>query len=282
MNTIRKERSDTLQQAVIKLRSMVLELRDENAALEEEVARLRAKIKRLKDPNRTTLDGSPVYSLDGLFDEDAPELEDLMLEELLATKDPAPRAKVMRPSTSRGAGSRRRTPLTETSRLQDAEMAIYQQGSGKRSDAPASRYYGVGSSPEESRRRGLEPTERMSRPNIDLGYINDVDPEQLDSLPYGLIVLDADGRVLFYNETESEFAGYDREQVLGKNFFEDVAPCTRVKEFQGRFRDFIAGKLGAVTFFDFAFHFEAGTQNVVIGLSQGRRKGHYNVMLTRQ
>jgi photoactive yellow protein len=125
-------------------------------------------------------------------------------------------------------------------------------------------------------------TSRKDAPPIDMGYVNKVGAEQLDELPYGMIILDRDGQVLFYNETEARQAGFRPEEVVGENFFTDVAPCTRVKEFEGRFKKFVDGELGRVTFFDFAFHFEAGTQDVTIALSQGRKKGQVNVMLMRR
>ncbi len=148
---------------------------------------------------------------------------------------------------------------------------------------PESNIYGRGLEPAELRGRELSPPvgRAVGAPAIDLGYVNSVSPDELDVLPYGLIVLDANGDVLFYNETESRLAGYDVEAVTGKNFFQDVAPCTRVKEFQGRFDEFVDGKLGRVAFFDFVFYFSHGTQKVLIGLSHGRSRGHYNVMMMR-
>lgn len=273
MNIAREDNTAMLRKAVVRLREMVVQLRDEKAALENEVVRLRAKVRRMKDPNRTTLDGGPSYTLEHLLEGEIEDLDEATLEQMLGIEE-------------RFARARKRPSLKEDTSAwsgefdADADMAIYQSSANRH--VPASRHFGRGASPEASRARGLEPNASMPRPNVDLGYINQVDPDELDALPYGLIVLDADGRVLFYNETESRYAGYEREDVLGKNFFLDVAPCTRVKEFQGRFLDFVAGKLGPVAFFDFAFHFEEGTQNVVIGLSHGRRKGHYNVMMTRQ
>lgn len=144
-----------------------------------------------------------------------------------------------------------------------------------------SKFMGRGLEPDELT-APVEPRRQGRPPALDVGYVNRVGEEELDALPYGLIVLDDHGRILFYNETESQLAGYDRQQVVGRNFFGDVAPCTRVKEFQGRFEDFVAGKLGRVTFFDFAFHFAHGTQEVTIALSQGRRKGQVNVMMMRR
>ncbi len=123
---------------------------------------------------------------------------------------------------------------------------------------------------------------RGAMPALDVGYVNRVDETQLNTLPYGLVVLDRDGRVLFYNETESRLTGFARNRVLGKNFFSEVAPCTAVKDFEGVFRDFVGGSLGRTVFFDFAFHFSAGTQNVTIALAPGRRPGQTNVMMMRR
>jgi photoactive yellow protein len=117
---------------------------------------------------------------------------------------------------------------------------------------------------------------------VDLGMINQVSEEALNQLPYGLIVLDSEGGVLFYNETEARLTGFRREKILGRNFFRDVAPCARVQAFEGNFQAFVRGELGPVHFFDFAFHFQKGTQLVQIGFSQGRRRGQVNVMLMRR
>lgn len=60
-------------------------------------------------------------------------------------------------------------------------------------------------------------------------------PQVLDHLPIGMIVLDAAGRVVAYNETEAELAGRTKEEVLGKSFFTQVAPCMNVRELGHRF-----------------------------------------------
>jgi photoactive yellow protein len=60
--------------------------------------------------------------------------------------------------------------------------------------------------------------------------------DEIDGLPFGAIQLDADGTILKYNMYEAGMAGLDRGQVIGKNFFEDIAPCTAVQEFYGRFQ----------------------------------------------
>jgi photoactive yellow protein len=77
---------------------------------------------------------------------------------------------------------------------------------------------------------------------------------ELDALPYGMIQLDASGVVLRYSSAESRLSGMTAESCLGRSFFDEIAPCTHVREFYGRFRDGVAaGRLDAVFTFRFAF-----------------------------
>ncbi len=55
----------------------------------------------------------------------------------------------------------------------------------------------------------------------------------LDELPFGLIHIRGDGLVMQYNRAESQISGLAPENVVGKNFFREVAPCTSVQAFQG-------------------------------------------------
>lgn len=50
--------------------------------------------------------------------------------------------------------------------------------------------------------------------------------EQTDELPFGLIVMDREGTVIWYNDYESHRAGLGRDRVEGRNFFTAVGPCT--------------------------------------------------------
>ena len=49
--------------------------------------------------------------------------------------------------------------------------------------------------------------------------------EQLDTLEFGVIGIDADGRVQRYNSWESKAAGLSPAKVLGHHLFTVVAPC---------------------------------------------------------
>ena len=95
--------------------------------------------------------------------------------------------------------------------------------------------------------------------------IADLTPTEVERLPFGAIQLDGDGRILTYNRAESELAGRDPKKVLGKNFFTEVAPCTNVQEFGGRFREGFARKeLNAV--FPYLFDFKMNPTEVWVRL----------------
>lgn len=77
---------------------------------------------------------------------------------------------------------------------------------------------------------------------------------ELDRLPFGAIRLDRDGNIVHFNAAEARITGYKPEKLIGKNFFTEVAPCTNVREFAGRFREGVAKKwLHAV--FPYSFNF---------------------------
>lgn len=49
-----------------------------------------------------------------------------------------------------------------------------------------------------------------------------------DSMPVGVVLLDENADVVLYNRAEERLAGRKREQVLGRSFFKEVAPCTNI------------------------------------------------------
>ncbi|MBC7929077.1 MAG: PAS domain-containing protein [Rubrivivax sp.] len=100
----------------------------------------------------------------------------------------------------------------------------------------------------------------------------EIDFATLDLLPYGIIVTNEQGTILYYNTREEQIALRSREDVLGKNFFADVAPCTQVKEFHGRFKETMEGK-GHVANFHFTFPFPDQPREVEISLTSFENKG---------
>ncbi len=72
--------------------------------------------------------------------------------------------------------------------------------------------------------------------------------QQLDTLPFGAIRLDREGTVLSFNQAEADLSGRKKENVIGKSFFREVAPCTNVQDFAGRFREGVAQGALHITF----------------------------------
>ena len=102
--------------------------------------------------------------------------------------------------------------------------------------------------------------------------IPEIDFATLDLLPYGIIVVDDVGKVLYYNAREEEIANRRREDVLGKNFFTEVAPCTQVQEFHGRFKETVH-RAGLVADFHFHFPFPERAREVEITLTSFQKDG---------
>jgi photoactive yellow protein len=115
--------------------------------------------------------------------------------------------------------------------------------------------------------------------------IDDRSDAELDSLGFGVIALDAEGTILRYNLYESRFARLDRNQVLGRNFFQEVARCTQTPEFEGRFRTIVDAPAGAAVRFDYLFDFKFGAQRVdveIVSVLPGAAGRFYLLINRRQ
>lgn len=102
--------------------------------------------------------------------------------------------------------------------------------------------------------------------------VPEIDFATLDLLPYGIIVTNEQGTVLFYNTREEQISLRRRGDVVGKNFFAEVAPCTQVNEFYGRFQETM-GRKGYVANFHFTFPFPEQPREVEISLTSFENKG---------
>jgi photoactive yellow protein len=63
------------------------------------------------------------------------------------------------------------------------------------------------------------------------------DEATLHTAPFGIVRLDDDGTVRFYNRYESELSGVAPEEALGRDFFTQLAPCSNNHLFRGRFEE---------------------------------------------
>ncbi|MBI3790085.1 MAG: PAS domain-containing protein [Gemmatimonadetes bacterium] len=103
-------------------------------------------------------------------------------------------------------------------------------------------------------------------------------PEELDQLPYGMIQLDTSGRILKYNLVESRLAALPQQAQIGKHFFTEVAPCTKVQQFYGRFKDGVMHESLDATF-TYHFAFKQAPRDVTVRLFYSRRTRTVWVMI---
>ncbi len=107
-------------------------------------------------------------------------------------------------------------------------------------------------------------TQRIEiQPEAIMHEASNLTPAELDLLPFGAIHVDRNGIIDAYNVAEEQLASRSRKDVIGKMFFTEVAPCTRVKSFYGAFQEgILRGHLNEV--FDFSFRFPHGAKEVRI------------------
>ena len=105
--------------------------------------------------------------------------------------------------------------------------------------------------------------------------------DELDALPFGVIGLDEKDHVQIYNRWQARFSRLLPTEIIGKNWFRDVAPCTRVDAFEGRYRAFTSDAIAEPAVqFDFAFDFKHGRRKVSIVLMRGREMGWTLIAVT--
>lgn len=99
--------------------------------------------------------------------------------------------------------------------------------------------------------------------------------ENYDDLPFGIIEVDGDGRIMAYNRWEEELANRKRGTTVGRLFFSDVAPCTGVAEFEGRFKEMVAQNQVAREELDFVFKFpgESKLVNIILTWTPAWNRG---------
>ena len=100
-----------------------------------------------------------------------------------------------------------------------------------------------------------------------------------DAMPFGMVKLDLTGKILEYNMAEGELTGVDPKWAIGKNFFDDVALCTKTQAFYGKFLEGVErGFLNSV--FDYTFdHGLVATRVKVHMITMPNAKGEKNVVL---
>ncbi len=117
-------------------------------------------------------------------------------------------------------------------------------------------------------------------PNIDPKLLESF----LDQLPIGAIMVDDDGIIQRFNRHEEQLSGFSREEVIGKSFFSEVAPCTNEIELGTKFRRGIdEGNLDIDIEYTFPYPYNRVARDVHIrGFSAEAEDTHANFILIEE
>jgi photoactive yellow protein len=108
------------------------------------------------------------------------------------------------------------------------------------------RFLDVGTKQAESK-QNFVPAEIQEK-------VEGMSEDELNSLEYGVVKLDNEGKILFYNSYESKLSGIDPGEATGKNFFYDIAPCTNNRLFLGSFQKGVEeGAMKILFFYTFTY-----------------------------
>lgn len=103
---------------------------------------------------------------------------------------------------------------------------------------------------------------------------------QLDKVAFGAIELDATGKILKYNAAEGDITGRNPKEVIGKNFFRDVAPCTSRPGFKGKFDEGVKnGDLN--TLFEYVFDYNMQPTKVKVHMKKALNGDSFWVFVKR-
>jgi len=104
--------------------------------------------------------------------------------------------------------------------------------------------------------------------------------KDIDKLAFGAVKLDPTGKVVTYNAAEGAITGRDPKDVIGKNFFTEVAPCTDSDGFRGKFQAGVkAGSLNEL--FEWTFNYKMNPTRVQIHMKKAAAGNDYWVFVKR-
>ncbi len=103
---------------------------------------------------------------------------------------------------------------------------------------------------------------------------------EIDNLTFGAIKIDKNGKVLMFNSTEANITGRLKENVIGKNFFDEVAPCTKSDEFYGRFIEGVQNNNLNVVF-EYLFDYQMEPTKVTVQMKKSATDDNYWIFVKR-
>ena len=123
--------------------------------------------------------------------------------------------------------------------------------------------------------------ERVNFGSDDIGNkLAEMNDKDIDNLAFGAINLDKNGKILSYNKAEGEITGRNPQEVIGKNFFTEVAPCTKTDDFFGKFKEGVkSGNLS--TMFEYTFDYQMKPTKVKVHMKKSLNDDSYWVFVKR-
>lgn len=110
--------------------------------------------------------------------------------------------------------------------------------------------------------------------------ISHMSDKEIDTLAFGAIELDTKGNIIRYNVAEGSITGRNPKDVMGKNFFDEVAPCTKTAAFYGEFQKGVkAGDLN--TMFEYNFDYQMQPTRVRVHMKKSIGRDTYWVFVKR-
>ena len=101
----------------------------------------------------------------------------------------------------------------------------------------------------------------IDAPNL-AALVEGMEPEGINTLPFGAIRLDPEFKVVLYSDVERRQSGY-RKEAVGRPFFLEIAPCLNTARCRDRIDQALAnGKLDIT--FDHTADLPSGAQDVDI------------------
>lgn len=104
--------------------------------------------------------------------------------------------------------------------------------------------------------------------------------DQLDKLAFGAVQLDKDGKIIQYNNAEGAITGRDPKAMIGKNFFNEVAPCTKSPAFYGKFVEGVRSGL-LNTQFEYLFNYNMKPTQVKVHMKKAMAGDTYWIFIKR-
>ncbi|MBV9736987.1 MAG: PAS domain-containing protein [Candidatus Eremiobacteraeota bacterium] len=86
--------------------------------------------------------------------------------------------------------------------------------------------------------------------------------EMLHHLPFGVVIVNRNATIVDYNENED--LAVPKEDIVGKNFFEEIAPWAADAAFKGRWDEFVSSCETLLMPFDFTLPGPHGPVDVTI------------------